>query len=86
MPHLTLSGTHPGKWLLGERELAHGEVIEVLLLGKWYRATVCYDMGLREYRLLLDGHTHTMPIPADLPARWPTSDRPMEAKADSPAG
>jgi hypothetical protein len=44
MTQLHPSPTCPGHWRLGERELAHGDVIEVLILGKWYTAAICHDL------------------------------------------
>jgi hypothetical protein len=70
MPQLHPSPTCPGHWLLGQHELVHGDVIEVLILGKWYRAQVRYDPGLREYRLLLDVLAHSQPFTEGLFARW----------------
>jgi hypothetical protein len=70
MPQLQPSPTCPGHWLLGQHELTHGDVIEVLILGKWYRAHIRYDLGLREYRLQLDALPYSLPLTAGLPARW----------------
>jgi hypothetical protein len=84
MTQLHPSPTCPGHWRLGERELAHGDVIEVLILGKWYTAAICHDLGLREYRLLIDGLTHSLPLTEGLPARWPQPDRLTGDPAEQP--
>ena len=86
MTHLTNSITHQGHWSLDERELTHDDVIEILILGKWYRARVSHDMGLREYRLLVDGITHSLPMAEDIPARWLGMDSRTKHKATGKEG
>jgi hypothetical protein len=80
MTQLQPSPICPGHWWLGPHELVHGDAIEVLILGKWYRAHIRYDMGLREYRLRLDDLSHSQPLTDGLPARWPQPTTPTASR------
>ena len=45
----------PGRWRMGERDLQDGDLIEVLLDGRWHVARYEYKWPVREYQLKVDG-------------------------------
>ena len=71
MTYLTSSPSQPDHWRLGRRELASGDVIEVLLLGTWYRAH--YQEDVRGRKLRIRNCSCSLPIFEGRPARWPVA-------------
>ncbi len=44
-----------GRWCIGDRDLQDGDLIEVLLEGRWRVARYEYKLPAHEYRLKVDG-------------------------------
>ena len=45
----------PGRWRISDRDLQDGDLIEVLVDGRWHVARYEYKWSVREYQLKVDG-------------------------------
>jgi hypothetical protein len=80
MMYLSPSPSIPGHWRLGELELTQDNVIEVLLLDKWYRGHVQYNWDPQECQLLIAGHPYGMSLIEGRSGRWPETDSKAEGE------
>jgi hypothetical protein len=55
MEGLQPNENRPGRWRIGNRDLQDGDLIEVLLDGRWHVARYEYKLSVHEYQLKVDG-------------------------------